>query len=444
MILLRSLNSFPDLLDLHQAHPARYPYLLESVVQGTPNARYSLAFAFPGEHLELPASGGTEDFLDALDQLWYDERLPSEASSAMPFRGGWFVYLGYELVAQIEPTLNLPAPIEWLPTAFATRIPAAVILDHDTRETWLVAEQGREHLLATMQADIQNLSPSHVTIQGPACPTGLVEESPANYLENVARIKRYIYEGDVFQVNPSRAWRGQLSSEVSAVDMYRRLRRHNPAPFAGLASWGEDAIISSSPERLIRVRAGVAETRPIAGTRPRSTLQQTDLAYSNELLAHPKERAEHVMLIDLERNDLGRVCRPGTVQVDELMVLESYAHVHHIVSNVRGELRNGITPGQVIRAVFPGGTITGCPKVRCMEIIAELEGVGRGPYTGSMGYLNRDGDMDLNILIRTLVKNGPRLSLRAGGGIVADSIPQRELEETQAKARGLVLALEQS
>jgi anthranilate synthase component 1 len=189
------------------------------------------------------------------------------------------------------------------------------------------------------------------------------------------------------------------------------------------------------------VRDGIAATRPIAGTRPRSRSAKTDAAYSDELLAHPKERAEHIMLIDLERNDLGRICVPGSIEVNELMVLESYAHVHHIVSNVRGRLRDSVQPGQVIRAMFPGGTITGCPKVRCMEIIAELEQEAREAYTGSMGYLNRDGSMDLNILIRSMVSDGNRLRLRAGAGIVADSVAAAELDETRAKARGLLRAL---
>jgi anthranilate synthase component 1 len=201
------------------------------------------------------------------------------------------------------------------------------------------------------------------------------------------------------------------------------------------------AIVSSSPERLVSVQGRSVETRPIAGTRPRSDNMAADAAWAQELMSHPKEQAEHIMLIDLERNDLGRICRPGTVQVDEFMVLESYAHVHHIVSNIRGELREDVTPGQVIRAVFPGGTITGCPKVRCMEIIAELEQEPRGAYTGSMGYINRDGSMDLNILIRTMTVAGDRIRLRAGAGIVADSVPEAELDETRAKARGLLRAL---
>lgn len=440
MALLHALDGFPDPLDLHCLHPDRYPFVLESVVRGTGNARFSLVFACPGDSLVL-FPGDPVDFLAELDARWRRERLPA-GTAFPPFRGGWFVFLGYELAGQVEPTLVLPPAPQSLPVAFATRVPAALVLDHLEQRAWLVAEPEREDLLAIIEADLARLVPAPVPAASPVLVGPLAEDDPEPYLRAVRRIKSYIREGDVFQVNLSRAWRGRLAAGVGDGELYRRLRRRNPAPFAGLARWrGEGAIISSSPERLVRVRGRVVDTRPIAGTRPRGQ-GDDDTAYSRELMAHPKERAEHVMLIDLERNDLGRVCRPGTVRVDELMVLESYAHVHHIVSNVRGELRDGITPGQVIRAVFPGGTITGCPKVRCMEILAELEGEGRGPYTGAMGYLNRDGDLDLNILIRTLVREGDRVSLRAGGGIVADSIPERELEETRAKARGLLLALE--
>ncbi|MFN3785626.1 MAG: chorismate-binding protein, partial [Thiothrix sp.] len=257
----------------------------------------------------------------------------------------------------------------------------------------------------------------------------------------VERIRHYIAAGDVFQVNLSRAWRGELPSNYTAVDVYRSLRRTNPAPFACLADFGEFALVSSSPERLVQVCDGVVETRPIAGTRPRDVDPARDQALLSELIAHPKERAEHIMLIDLERNDLGRICNYGSVVVNELMVLESYQHVHHIVSNVQGKLRAAITPGQVIRAVFPGGTITGCPKVRCMEIIAELEQTTRGAYTGSVGYLNHNGDMDLNILIRTVSLHGRQLQFRTGAGIVMDSSPVHELQETRHKARGLLRAL---
>ena len=199
--------------------------------------------------------------------------------------------------------------------------------------------------------------------------------------------------------------------------------------------------MSSSPERLVNIKSDVVQSRPIAGTHPRGKDRCSDLELSREMLAHPKERAEHIMLIDLERNDLGRVCETGTVEVDELMVVETYEHVHHIVSNVRGRLRKEVTPVDVIRAVFPGGTITGCPKVRCMEIIAELEQKGRSFYTGSFGYLGLDGSMDLNILIRSMLLHDRTISFRTGAGIVADSMPEKELAETEHKARGLLRAL---
>src|SRR5690606_15606295 len=192
--------------------------------------------------------------------------------------------------------------------------------------------------------------------------------------------------GDVFQVNLSRGWRACFDAPVDPAALYARLRQANPAPFAGLFAGNGWAVASSSPERLVSVHGRVVQTRPIAGTRPRFA-GDDEAARIRELVGHPKERAEHVMLIDLERNDLGRVCTPGSVEVDELMSVESYAHVHHIVSNVRGVLREQATPGEVIAAVFPGGTITGCPKVRCMQIIAELEQCPRGAYTGAIGWL---------------------------------------------------------
>jgi anthranilate synthase component 1 len=265
------------------------------------------------------------------------------------------------------------------------------------------------------------------------------EEDPRRFVQAVNRAKQYIAAGDIFQANLSRGWSFEV--QLPAAEVYARLARTNPAPFAGSVRWGDRWIISSSPERLLSVRDGIVSTRPIAGTRPRSAETVQDLRLSAELLANQKERAEHIMLIDLERNDLGRVCEPGSVEVTEMMVIESYAHVHHIVSNVRGRLRPDITPGMAIRSVFPGGTITGCPKVRCMEIIAELEASPRGAYTGSFGYLNRDGSMDLNILIRTMVLRDSALQLRAGAGIVADSEAEAELDETRAKARGLLEAL---
>jgi anthranilate synthase component 1 len=251
----------------------------------------------------------------------------------------------------------------------------------------------------------------------------------------------YTAAGDVYQTNLSRQWRARAAGAQSATALYRRLRATNPSPFAALLRHGDFGVVSSSPERLLSIRDGLISTRPIAGTRPRGSTPAEDAALVDSLLANEKERAEHVMLIDLERNDVGKVCAAGSVRVDEYMTVESYAHVHHIVSNVSGRLRSEATPIDAIRALFPGGTITGCPKHRCMQIIAQLEGVGRGAYTGSLGYLNRDGSCDLNILIRTLTVAGDSVGLRAGAGIVADSDPLHELAETRAKAEGLLRAL---
>lgn len=440
---IRQSQNTIDLLALHRVNPQRYPYLLQSVAHGTASARYDILFAFPQDEIRLDITLDEEiNFLSVLDSHWINARnsLPGENKiTDLPFTGGWFLYLGYELVAQIEPVLSLQPANDGLPMACAIRIPAAIIHDHLAGKTFLVSENGKEELIDQINIDIGLAGKS--TNHTESINVDLTEEASYRYIEGVNRIKQYIIEGDVFQVNLSRGWYGELNKPVRPDVIYERLRERNPSPFAGLALIDDVAIISSSPERLMRVNNGWLETRPIAGTRPRDTHKQVDQALREELLRHPKEQAEHIMLIDLERNDLGRVCVPGTIEVNELMVSESYAHVHHIVSNVKGKLRDGITPGEIIRAVFPGGTITGCPKVRCMEIIAELEGEGRGAYTGSMGYLSHDGSMDLNILIRTIVQRKNSINLRAGAGIVADSIPEKELEETRSKARGMVIAL---
>jgi anthranilate synthase component 1 len=302
-----------------------------------------------------------------------------------------------------------------------------------------VAEAEAADRLARIEVDIEQ---AQALQQAPAWqPPGTIEEDESQrYLDGVARVLEYLAAGDVFQVNLSRGWRAIFDAPLDPSSLFRRLRGNNPAPFAGIFRTAGGSVVSASPERLVSVQGEVVETRPIAGTRPRFE-GDDDAERIRELVGHPKERAEHVMLIDLERNDLGRVCEAGSVVVDELMTVESYAHVHHIVSNVRGRLKADATPGEVIAAVFPGGTITGCPKVRCMQVIAELEGVGRGAYTGAMGWLSRDGDMDLNILIRSAEVQGADLRFRTGAGIVIDSDPQRELDETRAKARGMLRAL---
>lgn len=434
-----------DLRQLHRAHPTRYPFLLQSTATGGALGRFDILFLSAGDELVLQSSGellgpgvkSGEGFLAALDRWWSREK-SDRVDNALPFLGGWFLYLGYELAAEIEPALNLQRdPV--LPVAFAVRCTAALIFDHQEACCFLVRESSSSPDISRLQADACKL-PAATKVRSRMM-TSVQEEEPRRFIDAVGRAHNFIAAGDVYQANLSRGWVAEIDDGVCGSDIYASLCDENPAPFAGIAHWHGIEIISSSPERLLTIRNGIAATRPIAGTRPRSADSEHDTSLSSELFAHPKELAEHVMLIDLERNDLGRICTAGSVEVDEMMVLESYAHVHHIVSNVRGQLRDDVTPGQAIAAVFPGGTITGCPKVRCMEIIAELEDGPRGAYTGSFGYLNRDGSLDLNILIRTMVKQASELTLRAGAGIVADSDAAAELDETRAKAKGMLRAL---
>ena len=448
MLVTRTLAPGTDFLALHRLAPARYPLLLESAAHGTAQGRWDMLLARDGDALSLHADGLVRDaagagieggFLSALDGRWQRLRLPRE-EPRWPFRGGWALFLAYEMAGQVEPVLRLPGARGNLPVALALRCPAAVLRDHATGECVMVAETGHGAMLDRIAGDIE--AASMMPAMPPwAPPRSCIEDPSGAFIDGVARILDYLAAGDVFQANLSRGWTAGFDAPLDPARLHARLCEANPAPFAGLFAGDGWAVVSASPERLVSVRGDVVETRPIAGTRPRFE-GDDDSARIRELVGHPKERAEHVMLVDLERNDLGRVCVPGSVEVDELMAVESYAHVHHIVSNVRGRLRDDATPGDVIRAVFPGGTITGCPKVRCMQVIAELEGVGRGAYTGAMGWLNRDGDLDLNILIRSAELEGRELRFRTGAGIVADSDPQRELDETRAKARGMLRALD--
>jgi anthranilate synthase component 1 len=445
---VRSFSADLEPLTLVERFPAAYPGLLESgagvaTCGRSIDGRFDILPIANGECLRLGSDGrlsgphaGARGFLAALENWWSALRIP-EAASPLPFSGGWLLYLGYELAAEIEPRLRLPRSTDPV-TALAIRAPAAWIRDRGTGQAWLVAEPGYETLLDEFEDRARGLREPL-----PACETAfhIEEDEPEIFLGAVRRGLEYIAAGDVYQTNLSRGWQGRSTPPADPVCIYQRLRATNPSPFAALLRHEDFALLSSSPERLVSTRGNTVSTRPIAGTRPRGATPEADAALIRSLLDNEKERAEHVMLIDLERNDLGRVCAGGSVRVDEYMSVETYAHVHHIVSNVSGRLRNDVSPVGVIRALFPGGTITGCPKVRCMEIIAELEGVGRGAYTGSIGYLNRDGSCDLNILIRTITAQGGLFKFRAGAGIVADSNPAQELAETRAKAEGMLRAL---
>ena len=471
---VKVLDGELDLLAIQAANKSRYPFFLDSAAHGdcftldrndssgtrfykkpTKLGRYSILFAFSQGTLRLNSNWQLQsdfmsvdtdsDFLDELDEHWKKETRDSTLSYDLPFRGGWFVFLAYELANQVEPILDLPnvhqIPSSGLPIAFAARVPAAIIVDHLEQRSFIFCEAAYESEFQELIFDCEQLS-KNTGIDLENIILSVEEEPPEKYVEAIRRTHEYIYAGDIFQANLSREWQAEVQEPVSSTALYKSLRAANPGPFAGCVYFDEHTIMSSSPERLLELKQGRASTRPIAGTRARGKDVNDDKLLREELIKHPKERAEHIMLIDLERNDLGRICEAGTVEVNELMVIESYEHVHHIVSNVRGQLKKNITPGQALKAVFPGGTITGCPKVRCMQIIAELEDKPREAYTGSMGYLNHDGDMDFNILIRTMHLHGNHLSFRAGGGIVYDSDPIKEVHETRAKARGLLKSLE--
>ena len=448
------LDHSPDLPGLSEVFPKQFPYLLESSARGALGSHSLLLFA-GDEVLVLDADDGVSgpgtgnSFFERLESWYQSERTgctetTEEGNTVIPFTGGWFVYLGYEMAAEVEHTLDLPPNRTGMPDAIAHRCHGAIIVFHDPRNpardrSIAVAESNA--VLAQIVSCIDR-RPEHARNSGVGELSSLDEEDPERYKASMSRIHDYLLAGDVFQVNISRSWAGAFCTAADPMALYHSLRHFNPAPFAGLLRWQDSVMLSSSPERLVQIRDGIIQTRPIAGTRPRGANIGQDRALSDELISNLKERAEHIMLIDLERNDLGRVCKSGTVEVNELMVVESFAHVHHIVSNVRGELLGDASPIDAVRAVFPGGTITGCPKVRCMEIIAELEGEGRGYYTGSMGYLGRDGSLDLYILIRSMLVQGRHFEFRTGGGIVADSIADHEVRETRDKARGMLMAVE--
>jgi anthranilate synthase component 1 len=429
----RELDVIPDLLAVHALKPDTYPYLLASNTRGTENSRYSILLSHPQEIVSQYA--GDEDCLESIKL----DLASLQQQSALPFCGGWFVFLSYEYARTIEPRVEFFPTDSSLPIAFKARVPAAIIIDHQAETAHLVVEEEFQHLQDEILEDISGLSSYS--------PADLVagkitEDDPEIYIKHITRTKQYIRDGDIFQANLSRNWIVEYQQPCDPIALFYSLSRSNPAQFAALIKYRDQYIISSSPERLISVKNGIAQSRPIAGTHPRGKTPEEDAELSRHLLAHPKEQAEHVMLIDLVRNDLGRFCEAGSIQVTEKMVLESYEHVHHIVSNIQGRISQDKTVADIVHAVFPGGTITGCPKVRCMEIISELEQTARGPYTGSLGYIGLDGQMDLNILIRTLLYDSNRVSFRAGGGIVHDSVPQRELMETRHKAQGLLNAIE--
>jgi para-aminobenzoate synthetase component 1 len=431
--------------------------LLESpTIVASKLARYSIAAGKPRQ-IWTPEVG---EILPCLEKL-RSQMQSSQTSNLpdhLPFTGGYLGWLGYDLAWEIErlpytkpDTLPFPVAFWYEPSSFA-------VLDHQTQHVWLAASD--RHELAELCDRLSSSPKLKTLIPQPPLPRGEGEQelllpsplgrgaggegvtySPEQegYEAMVEQAKKHIYAGDIFQANLS--MRFGYPWQADGWQLYQHLQKINPSPFASYwrTTWGE--VISVSPERLVSLRDRHAETRPIAGTRPRGKTEQQDLEFERELLACTKELAEHIMLVDLERNDLGRVCEYGSIKVDELLKIERYSHVMHLVSNVVGKLQGDCTFVDLIRATFPGGTITGCPKVRCIEIVENLEPQRRSLFYGSCGYIDRRGNMDLNILIRTLLKTDDHIWGQVGAGIVADSICDREWRESLQKAQAQLAAL---
>ena len=427
----KQLQETPDLLTLCAANPAYFPAVLESHSYHPKTGRYSILFAAPDQIETANTPEQLHQLLNTIDRPMYG------ASVDLPFDHGWFLYLSYEAAAAMEPRLKDLMPHADEPLAVAIHCQGSVVIDHETQDTYLQATD-----TAILQAIEQAMAEAQVFDVPGHLQGELFEPDSERFISNIEQALSYIRSGDIYQANLSHEWSMLGREKITPAELYYHLSHANPAPFAGMLQLDDFAVISSSPERLVSLYDGVLETRPIAGTRPRAEDAAEDARITRELIAHPKERAEHIMLIDLQRNDLGRISVAGSVEVDELMVIESYQRVHHIVSNVRSQIKPEVRLFEILQALFPGGTITGCPKIRCMEIIAELEEKPRGAYTGSFGYINSCGNLDLNILIRSMsLVNGQKLSMHAGAGIVYDSIAAKELAETRHKIRALIESL---
>ena len=485
--LVEELLPAPDAEDVF-VRMAGLPHclFLDSAMTHPTLGRYSFVAADPFDFLEIPADGS--DALTVLAQRM--GRFAADTATGLPpFQGGAAGLLGYDLGQSLE-RVPPPAVDEFHVPALAVGLYDIVVaFDHVAGRAWIISQglpeldpsrrrqraaerldQVRSWVTGESKHSDGGSSMSSTKLppaaQPPACGFARIAKvqlppqqtaqpslqhsvaglphvtsnfSKHEYLRAVQRAIDYIYAGDVFQVNLSQ--RLLAPARDDSVSLYRRLRRCNPAPFAGYFDLGQFQIVSASPERFLRVCDGQVEARPIKGTRPRSGDPAVDRAAEAELLASEKDLAENVMIVDLLRNDLSRVCTPDSIRVSQLCGVEAYRYVLHLVSAVCGRLRNECTPIDLLRASFPGGSVTGAPKVRAMEIIAELEPTARGAYCGALGYLGFDGQSDLNILIRTITAGRGWWQFPVGGGIVAQSVPEREYEETWHKAEGLLRAL---
>lgn len=440
----------------HQYDYIAQQYKEHIILESGRGGRYSIAafnpeIIFSGKHNELTITqGGSSTTLEGnplelMKNQMEKYQLP-EIEGLPDFQGGAIGYLSYDYARYIEKLPALAKDDSGIPEVYFQLFKEWFVFDHQTDKLWLMAlsEKGQEKLaedrLSVWKEQWETDVPTVAAEKKPVSDKLQVSMNEAEFIEAVEKVQQYIAQGDVFQVNLS--VRQSKPIETEALEVYRQLRKLNPSPYMGYLHTQEFQLVSGSPELLAKVKGSEVSTRPIAGTRSRGRTDEEDLQLANELINNEKERAEHVMLVDLERNDLGRVCKYGTVEVNEFMVIEKYSHVMHIVSNVRGELAEGETWFDVVNATFPGGTITGAPKVRTMEIIEELEPVRRGPYTGSLGWFGFNGNMELNIIIRTMLIKDGMAHVQAGAGVVIDSIPANEYKESLKKAIALWKAKE--
>ncbi|MCS7224093.1 MAG: anthranilate synthase component I [Armatimonadetes bacterium] len=446
-------------------------FLLESVEGGERIARYSFLGADPslvvrgkGDHLFIETKEGVQtvridpnrDPLHYLQLLMDRNRYVSNPELPR-LCGGLVGYVGYDVVRYFERLPDWTEDDLQLPDIYFLMAESLIVFDHLKRQIQVLINQRIEgdpsaayHRAAERVEElVERLKKplrTETLIASPVLRTGPSASLKSNmdrsaFEKMVRRAKEYIFAGDVIQTVLSQRFEKEV--QVDPIHIYRALRTINPSPYMFYLDFGDLKLIGSSPEILVSYSKGVAVTRPLADTRPRGQTSEEDKALEKELLSDPKERAEHIMLVDLGRNDLGRVCKTGSVKVTELMAVERYSHVMHIYSTVEGILdRSRFTPFDLLRATFPAGTVTGAPKIRAMEIIEELEPVKRGPYAGSVGYFSFNGEMDMAITIRTIVLVKDRAYIQAGAGIVADSDPAREYYETVNKARALVAAIE--
>jgi anthranilate synthase component 1 len=439
-------------LKLRALAPGEPAFLLESADQGQRVGRWSFIGIRPRDVLRWSLADGGDPYELAGDYLARFDQAPLH--DAPPFTGGAVGYFGYDLVRTVEPLGEPPPDPLGLPDLALMLSDALVIFDHLKHTVSILANAdllAEPDIDAAYAAAAQTIEQVRDVLAGPV-PRGEPRREPVREMPDfqsnmtresfeamVERIVRYIYAGDAFQVVPSQRWSAPVP--VEAFSIYRGLRAVNPSPYMYFLDFGDFQVAGASPEPLLTVTGRHVSTKPIAGTRPRGASPEDDRRIAAELLADEKERAEHVMLVDLGRNDIGRVSEYGSVKVDELMEIETYSHVMHIVSSVSGTLREGVGPMDALRSVLPPGTLSGAPKVRAMQIIDELEPIKRGGYGGAIGYLSYAGDLDTAIHIRTVVVKDGVAHVQAGGGTVADAKPAYEYEESVAKSRAVLGAV---